>query len=300
MKKKLRPVIDFILFLFVAVLFGLSHIVPYKIYSKFGAYFGSALFFVFKIFNLRRHRIAIKSLSIAFPKFNLEQKNRIIRELFQNLSRFCMDFFYLRRVNQKFFDKYVTINNWEIIDKVLNQNKGVVFLTAHMGNWELLHKYFKLRNKQDIYVIYRPLNNFYLERLHKWIRGTKHISKKGPSKNQIVRQMHSNSALAILFDQRNKNGAVLKFFGQDALTSIAVEKMIIKFNKPIVPIICVRDKVQKHKFHVHIQEPLKIDTEQPNKEEAAKNLAQQILNITEEWIRYHKEQWFWIHDRWKL
>ena len=148
----------------------------------------------------------------------------------------------------------------------------------------------------ELSAIYRPLNNIFLNKVMENIR-TKYICKNQIKKGragtrQIINSLKKGDSIALMIDQRVREGLKVKFFGNMATTTTIPAQLIKKYKCDLVPIYIERK--EKYFFKMHISKPIKIDPKKSTEEITL------FLNIIlEKMILKNPEQWIWTHDRWK-
>lgn len=275
------------------LIMSICFIVPYRLSGIIFRTIGTLIFYGLKICNTNRYQIAKKNLSLSFNNLNDKQINNIIMHNCQNMANFLSDFVYLPKVNASFLKKYVNPNNFNIIKESQDTGRPIIFLLCHLGNWEILHRQYFYTFGHKISIIYRPLNNPMIEWLHLKFRGVNHISKHDST--AIIKCVKQRNPLAVLADQRNYEGTKLMFFDRPAQTSLAMQKIAIKYDAIILPIRSIRSTDKPYKFEIKIEEA--IDTRDYKD---AQELTQKTLQIQEEWIRQYPDQWIWMYNRWKI
>ena len=145
-------------------------------------------------------------------------------------------------------------------------------------------------------AIYRPLNNIFLNKVMEQIR-TKYICKNQIKKGmagtrQIIKNLKNGCSVALMIDQRVREGSKVKFFGNLATTTTIPAQLIKKYKCELVPIYIERKN--KHYFKMHISKPLKVNSKKTSEE-----ITLFLNSVLEKMILKNPDQWIWTHDRWK-
>ena len=145
-------------------------------------------------------------------------------------------------------------------------------------------------------AIYRPLNNIFLNKIMEKIR-IKYICKnqirKGRSgTRQIIKNLKKGYSVALMIDQRVREGSKIKFFGNLATTTTIPAQLIKKYKCELVPIYIERK--DKYYFKMHISKPIKV-----NSKKTIEDITLFLNTVLEKMILKNPEQWIWTHDRWK-
>lgn len=298
-KKKKTPFqinIEYIIIVFLMRIFSL---LPYKLASDIGGVMGIMGYYLDK-----RHRaITLNNLAMAFPDSDRKRVIMLARRTFENLGRSAAEVIHISNRKtpfiHKFFDKWVTIDGKDNLEGAINKGKGVIYLTAHFGNWELM----ALRlgaNDCALNIIVRPLDNPKIDRL---ITGMRSLtgSKIMPKKNvllSVLRLLKKGEALCILIDQNTSRelGVFVNFFGTPAATNKGPAIIAMKSGAVVIPTLIIREGKYRHRL-VYGEELVLHKT--GNMEKDILSNTEMFTNNLESYIRKYPDQWFWMHRRWK-
>lgn len=182
---------------------------------------------------------------------------------------------------------------------ILQEGKGVIIMTAHMGNWELLAGIFGMQGFTGGVVGRR----IYYEPYNRWIVGLRESVKvRTIYRDQAVRDIHEhlkqNRIVGLLPDQDmdNVRGIFVDFFGHPAYTSVAPVKLALSNGTPLLPAFLVR--VPGDRYKLVAGEPIRPKTE-GDRDEAVRKYTEAWMRCFEDMIRQYPDQWAWMHDRWK-
>ena len=224
-----------------------------------------------------------KSLISSISTENLSQTGRVFFEFF-NLNKFDWE--------------TIAIENGEYLKKIKNHKGSRIFISAHIGNWEITRNYL-LNLGFKLHSVYRHANNHKIDQYiqEKRERENAYFYKKGSeSAKNMIKAIKKNEDLALLVDQRDSSGSIIKFFGQQAYATDGFANLALKYQTMICPVYTVRQKNGNFKFIY--DKPLNFND---FKELSAKSLVQKIhSDYFEKWIRENPSQWLWVHQRWKL
>lgn len=248
---------------------------------------------------VRHRKIAIDSLSVAFPKKTLKEKKRIARDFFVFMAQSSLELLYFLRNPQDL--KNIRIEGLENLKKAQAKGKGVLLLTAHLGNFPLL----SLRLAEEGYPVYfvtRPMRD---ERAGNYIHDLR--TKAGvrtifsyPRRecvNGIIDALRSNGLVIMQMDQNFGTGGVwVKFFGKLAATPVGPIVFALRTQSAVVPTYIFREAKGKHCIRILPQEEL---ITKEDKDETVLLNAIKLTRLIEPWIREFASQWGWIHRRWK-
>lgn len=244
--------------------------------------------------RLSVQKIARRNLQAAFPEWDTAQLETVLDGMWDNLGRVAGELPFIRSAQ---LSERVTLHGGEHLAAVMASGKPAVFITAHLGNWELASKGLAEAGL-PLVLVYRPANNPGAEKAIRKFRKGLHAGlypKGEQGLRKVVKAMREGKSIGLLVDQKYNQGIPVPFFGREAMTSPAVVKLARKFDAPIYPVQVVRKAGVQ--FDLIIHPPLNLlplaDAE------ADTRAALYIINhVYETWIRQHPEQWFWVHQRW--
>ena len=214
---------------------------------------------------------------------NLEQTGKVFFEFFS------LD---------KFDWKNITLKNKENLDLIRNHNGSRIFISAHIGNWEITRNYL-LKEGFVLHSVYRQANNMMIDKYIQKKRETNnaYFYKKGSdSAKNMIKVLKNDEDLALLVDQRDSSGPLIKFFGKDAFASDGFASLALKYKTLVCPLYSIRD--ENGSFQIIMDKPLKFSDYQDLN---PKELVQKVyFEYFEKWIKENPEQWLWAHERWKI
>ena len=191
----------------------------------------------------KRRQIALINLNIAFGnKKTTNEKNEIIKKSFTQTALTTLQSLWVLshpdRVNQ-----LIEVNpiGLDLVKKCLLRQKGIFFLTAHYGNWEIMGINHGYQGICKLNSIVRRLDNPYLNEVALKLRtiSGNGIFCRDDSLLQIVRALKNNEAVAIMMDQNTaKGGLFVDFFGKKASTARALARLSYRTGTPIIPLFC--------------------------------------------------------------
>ena len=284
--KKVRHIIQYIIIIFFFIIFK---IIGYRASSRLGYIIGILVgpFFRSKkliISNLQKAKIDKKN--------NLE---KISTNVLGNYGRIFSEYVHLKNFKNNKLKKYFSIEGLNYLENIKKNKEKVVFISGHFNNFELMAMQIE-KAGVDCAAIYRPLNNPYLNSIMEKIR-TKDICKNQIRKGragsrEIIRFLSKGTSIALMIDQRVREGEKISFFGSPATTTTIPAQLIKKYGCNVVPIYI--ERIKSHYFKMYVSKPIKISKSRSISE------ITKYLNITlEKMILKNIDQWIWTHDRWK-
>jgi KDO2-lipid IV(A) lauroyltransferase len=268
---------------------------------KIGRFIG----IIFYKLDKKHRKHTLNNLKIAFPDKTEKELNDISIKFYKNLGMVFVEIFRLNKYNAGNIDNFVEYN----FDSVKNiyKKQGVLLLTAHFGNWELLAKTFGLKGYRGN-VLARPLDNPYIEKILYGLRtggGNKVIYNRENAVKSIISALNDNEIVGFLPDENasKRIGVFVDFFGVEACTMPGMANIAAKTKLPVVPAFIVRleEGGKSGSFAKHrllIEPPLEIKYT-GNRKADTLNILKMFNEKIEDMIKRYPEQWFWIHNRWK-
>ncbi len=260
---------------------------------------------LFFLLSARRRRITLQNLAIAFPDKSLRERRRIARAAFLNMAEFTGDSFLLlagklrpddvlARVDDADLEKYRRLT--------AGNTQGVLHLTGHLGNWELLGNYGALRDFKSHVVARRGSNRLIDERIVVPLRTRygNQVFYKEKAMTHTVRALKKNEAVAFLIDQKinAREGVPVRFFGREVLAVASCALLQIRMQPLVIPTFMI--KTGPRQYRLKVGDPVPWEDDGAPREEQIQRLTQRHQTIIEEAVRAHPEQWFWMHDRFGL
>lgn len=239
------------------------------------------------------NRVARRNLRAAFPEKTDAEIEAVIRDMWEHLGRVAGEFSHLKEIATQ----RVELIGGEYIDLLRDDGRAGIFISGHMGNWELNGAVAAVRGL-PLHLIYRAANNPWVEDLYRKGRADASYAliPKGPDgARQALMVLKSGGHLGMLVDQKMNDGVPIPFFGRDAMTAPAQAALATKFKCPLVPARVERLKGAHFRVTIHppMEMPATGDGHQDNR-----ILLTRINAMFEEWIRERPEQWLWVHRRW--
>jgi len=246
---------------------------------------------------VKSNEIIAKNLNIFIGTYNENKKEKIIKDMWSNYGKTFIEYIFLK--NFKNNNLHVKIKGEDILQKIINKNKPVIFVSGHFANFELMSMELTKRNIK-LATIYRPLNNFFINPFMEYVRRKyvcKNQIKKGlPGVKDAINYIKNNFSVALMIDQRVSEGQKIPFFENMALTTTLPAQLATKYKLDIVPIYVARD--EKDNFEIEIYEPIKNLNKQSSETDKL-DLTIKLNKVLERMISKDPGQWIWTHNRWK-
>ena len=284
--RKFFYLIEFILiklFFFILILIG------YKNGSNLGDFIGRLFGPVFRSKKLIENNLEQSGI------VDKKNYNKIISKIYGNYGRILAEYPFLKAFRNSKLNKFIEIDGLENLNKIKREKRRAVFISGHFNNFELMALQIE-KAGINLCAIYRPLNNVFLNKTMEEIRENficKNQIKKGRSgTRQIIENIKKGNSVALMIDQRVREGIKINFFGKPASTTTIPAQLIKKYKCDLVPIYIERRK--NNYFKMFVSEPIKIGNNKSIKE-----ITEHLNKILEKMILKNVDQWIWTHDRWK-
>jgi KDO2-lipid IV(A) lauroyltransferase len=266
----------------------------------FWLFYGVADFFYILLFYVTgyRKKVVMQNLRNSFPEKSDEELKKLQAKFYRYLCDLFLETFKTLTISRATMLKHCKLNKETqgLFNKYAVENKNLIIVMGHYGNWEWAGNTFSLLGKHHLYVIYHPLTNKYFNQLIIGMRtrfGTGLIEMKNTIRDMIA---HKNelSVTAFIADQTPPpEGAYwTKFMNQDTPIFRGTEKIARKLNYPI---IFVNVKRMKRGYYEIFAETL---VENPASTTEGEISELHTRRLEEEIIK-QPEIWLWSHRRWK-
>jgi KDO2-lipid IV(A) lauroyltransferase len=248
----------------------------------------------------RQRRAGLHNLQMAFPELSQNARERILRGSFENLGRLLVEFTHMPELNKGNICRFVVHDGLENYLEGLRRGRGVIFMTAHFGAWELSSFAHAVYGYPLRFVV-RPIDNPRVERLISTYRtrsGNIPIERRSAARD-ILKALRQNEAVGILFDQNTTRSEAVfaEFFGIPAATTPALALFALRTGAAVVPGFLIWDaSLRKHRLR--LDPPVQL-IETGNLDHDVLENTKVFNKILEGYIRSYPDQWLWIHRRWK-
>jgi Kdo2-lipid IVA lauroyltransferase/acyltransferase len=240
------------------------------------------------------------NLKLAFSQWTDAQREATIRGMVRSLGWMAAEFARMPRYARKNIEEIIVLDGHENFLEGQRRGKGVLFLTAHMGAWEL-SSYAHAVYGYPLHYMARPLDNARLDGLVNRYRGLSGNAPifKNESARRLLRILKESGTVGILADQNTmrEEGVFVDFFGVPACTTTGIARVALHTGAAVVPGYAVWDESLK-KYRLRFEPPLELVRTGDAERDIVEN-TQRFAKVTEQIIRKYPEQWVWVHARWK-
>jgi KDO2-lipid IV(A) lauroyltransferase len=282
--------------LFFILFFLIGRLMPRNLLISTGKQLGKLSY---QLFPSEKKKTIIH-LSQAFPEKSAEEISRISKEVFINIGMNFAELIWLPRMKRKHIDRIIEFEGISILEKLKKNNKPVMIITGHIGNWELLAAAAAYKGFPSAVIARRQnnswINNKIIKLRKKWNVETILREEEGSSR-KILNVLKNGGFLATLMDQDTKIDSVfVDFFGRKAYTPSGPAAISLRSGCEVVIAYIQRQRLLKHQVKFRYVTPI-ISTGYRDRDIV--NRTQQFTSLLEEAIRDCPEQWVWMHKRWK-
>jgi Kdo2-lipid IVA lauroyltransferase/acyltransferase len=248
----------------------------------------------------RQRRAGLHNLKMAFPESTAEERLSILRGCFRNLGRLLVEFSHFPKMNKGNISQLVAHDGLENYLEALRRGRGIIFMTAHFGAWELSSFAHSLYGYPLKFVV-RPIDNRKVDALithYRTLGGNVPIQRRSAGRD-ILKALRDNEAVGILFDQNTTRdeGIFADFFGIPAATTPAIATFALRTGAAVLPGFLIwEENLGKHRLR--FDPPIKLIETGDREHDVAEN-TKLFNKVLEGYVREYPDQWLWIHRRWK-
>ncbi|HZV87807.1 MAG TPA: lysophospholipid acyltransferase family protein [Candidatus Binatus sp.] len=248
----------------------------------------------------RLQKTAAFNLRLAFPDWTDAQRKEVTRKMVRNLGWMAAEFVRFPRLSRENIEKVVILEGHENFLEGQRRGKGVLYLTGHIGAWELSSFAHALYG-YPLHYMARPLDNKRLDALVNQYRcssGNKPIYKN-ESARVMLKILKDSGTIGILADQNTmpSEGAFVDFFGTAACTTTGLARVALHTGAAVVPGYAYWDETIQ-KYRLRFEPPVELIRTGDTEHDVFEN-TQRFAKVIEGIIRKHPDQWVWVHKRWK-
>ncbi|WP_301859846.1 lysophospholipid acyltransferase family protein [uncultured Megasphaera sp.] len=224
--------------------------------------------------------------------------NEIMDALFQNLGQSLMEILYTPRLTKENISQYVTLEHPEKLEAALKENKGVIVLTGHIGNWEWMGASLALNGYPTTTIVKKQPNDQVTRLLNenREMMGLEVFARGGNEMIIAARALKRKKILGFLADQDGGfYGVPQPFLGKMSSTPKGPALFARKFGSPILPIFAIHDE---HHHHRVIIGDVMYYEDTGDREADIARLTRKMAVLTEKFIKEHPTEWLWFQHRW--
>jgi KDO2-lipid IV(A) lauroyltransferase len=245
-------------------------------------------------------RVGMRNLQLAFPQKSAHERRRILRGEFTSLGRQLAEVCLFPSYTRENVTKIVVYDGFENFERAEARGKGVIYLTAHLGGWELSAFSHSIQG-HPLHVVMRGMDNPFLDRFITHLR-TMH-GNRAVDKDNFVRgllsAMKAGETVGILMDTNMTppQGVFVDFFGIPACTASGLARIALRTDAAVVPGFTIWDR-ELRKYRLRFDPALDLIRTGDEEADIVANTAL-FTKVIEEYVRRYPDQWLWVHRRWK-
>jgi KDO2-lipid IV(A) lauroyltransferase len=280
----------FFQFIFIFFLFTIYKILGLKNSSNFSS-------LLFKNIGplFRSKQLIENNILKAFPNMNKDGLNQIANNMWGNYGRILAEYIFLKNFRKTIPTSNLKIVGQEILDKIRENKKPVIFISGHFNNFELMAMHIE-KSGINLATIYRPLNNkflnIFMEKIRKKYICKNQIKKGFAGSRQLLSFFKNGYSIALMIDQRVSQGIRSNLFKYEAYTTTIPAQFVKKFNCNIVPIYI--ERMGNVNFRLTVKNPIEYSDKY-----SIKDITLDLNHHLEKMILKNPGQWIWSHNRWK-
>ncbi len=239
------------------------------------------------------------NLRIAFPEWSESRRNEVIHGMVRNLGWMAAEIARFPKYSKENIEQLVVLDGNENFLEGQRRGKGVLFLTGHIGAWELSSFAHALYG-YPLHFMVRPLDNKRVDDLvnrYRCLSGNQPIFKN-ESARVMLRILQQAGTIGVLADQNTmpQEAVFVDFFGKQASTTTGIARVALHTDAAVVPGYLVWEEGIR-KYRLRFEPPVEL-TRTGNPERDVLENTQKFTKVIEEIIRKYPEQWVWVHGRW--
>jgi len=252
------------------------------------------------IFHGKLRRVGLRNLQMAFPDKPEAERKRILRGEFASLGRQLAEVCQFPKYTPQDVEDVVVYDGFENYEAARARGKGVLFLTAHFGGWEISAFAHSLHGHW-MHIVMRSMDNVYLDRLirsYRTMHGNKTVDKDDFVRG-LLSAMKCGEMVGILMDTNMTppQGVFVDFFGIPACTASGLARIALRTDAAVVPGFTIWDE-SLGKYRLRFDPAVELIRTDNLEADIVAN-TQKFTSIIEDFVRKYPEQWLWVHRRWK-
>jgi KDO2-lipid IV(A) lauroyltransferase len=261
--------------------------------QKLGGVMGSVAYYLFPV----RKAVAREHIRNAFPDYGSEEVENVLKASYAGVCRTSLEILKMPHLDSRAIVGMVRIEGRQHIDRALEAGRGLIVVTYHLGNWELMGAVGVLLGYPLDVIVQKqsnPLSDAFINRTR--IRMGMGVIERKHAVTDTVRSLKKNRIVAFLSDQdAREDGVFAPLFGRLASTPRGPAVLALRLKAPLATTVMLRNPDGTHRF---IIEPLEVKLT-GNTEEDVYAITCEFNRRLEGYVRECPSQWLWFHRRWK-
>jgi KDO2-lipid IV(A) lauroyltransferase len=261
---------------------------------------GAGVALVFYVCRPRLRRAAMFNLKIAFPDWTEDRRRDTVRRLMRQIGWMGGEFSQFPRDTPESIREVISIDGIENYLAAKARGKGLIYLTGHMGAWELA-PFAQALNGHPLHFLVRPIQNARVNALvdrYRCLGGNRTIDKNESARG-MLRILRENGDVGVLMDVNSvpDEGVFVPFFGVPACTSSGVARIALRTDCAVLPGYVYWNDAER-RYHLQLDPAIELARTDDVEADVVANTAR-FVQVFEEYARRFPDQWLWVHRRWK-
>ncbi len=252
------------------------------------------------VLHSRLRKTGLRNLELAFPEKSPAERQQLLRGVFTSLGRQLAEVCRFPKYTLQNVDEVMIYDGFENYDEGRKRGRGVLYLTAHFGGWELSSFVHSLHG-HPMRIVVRPLDNPYIDRLvnhYRTLHGNTTFGKETFARG-LLAAMKARECVGILMDTNMTppQGIFVDFFGHKACTASGVARVALRTDAAVVPAFSVWD-AKLRKYRLRFDPAVELIRTGNDEADIVAN-TERFTKVIESFARRYPDQWLWVHRRWK-
>jgi len=260
---------------------------------------GRAAGWLFYHIDYTRRIITQRNIHLVHPDWTQAQVQRFARRVYGNFGMTLVEMIRTARLAPENFRRYLRVEGEAHIHEAAAQRRGIIIISAHVGNWETALQFYALYFGQSMTAVYKPLKVRWAD---KWLRsyrsrfGNRLIDRRG-AMAEMTRTLRGDGTVGLMVDMaRNKQGVPVQFIDRRTTATPAAAMLALRCKSPVMPLFGLR--AADGRLILRIEPPVEIQRTGSLRQDLQFN-TQRMTDVVVKIIARHPEQWYWMQKRWK-
>lgn len=249
--------------------------------------------------DIPHRRVVRRNLKFVNPDWPPNRVQAMTREVFLNFGMLVAEILHMTRMTREDLLRRVETEGADHVRRALELNRGIIVISAHLGNWEMALQFASCYFRAPVNVVAKQMR---FQPLQEWLHrfrsrfGARIIYKEG-SLPEMAQALRRKEIVCLLVDQsRRSEGLEVRFMGRRVTTTPAVAMLALRHGSPVLPIFCIRRP--DGGLRIQAEPALSIERTGNLRRDLALN-TQRVTDAVAQAVSGHPEQWLWAHKRWK-